>query len=728
MSKPYTITFAGDTSLGEGYLNKPNRKKEKERLDGDPFSFFKEVAPFVKQSDYFILNLETVLAKNPSGFLEGKEYPNWDSPKRTLDILQKLNVNAVSLANNHTMDYGESTLIDTINELKSADITYFGAGQSRDEAIKPAKIEIQGKSQKKNVYVFTGMKASRRYRVDYNFFAKREESGVNSLNEDKLIRNISSIKEEDTDATVIVCPHWQGKDYKWVNETEESRARTFVEAGADLVIAHGTHMANHIEKYKSGIIAYSIGNFVFNSPGRYKKMQAPPYSFIVNIIFSESENGWDIQPAFYPIVTDNKETGFRVRFATHDEVVELFELLNDKHHLGEEQDVVKKDEDRYYFDIRHTKTNVISDEVDQLLPEHSLNSKTNCPDDLESFKEEIHQLEHIQSKIDDYLFRYYQMFNQDKTIYKNKAKLQLLADVVEKRHMSHNFLKKFERKEIPATNSLSFRDIMVEKSAMRKLGYRDYAWTINRKTKAYVFADSIGLRRPKSDRKIYRFDELKGTKGPIVVKPVGATGSKGVYLIFDNNKIFSAREEKYLSNWDEIEAEMKNDLNAIKRGQPVKSIVKDEWFVEELILKAPNSTEPPLDYKFYCFYGELLFVLEANRQDSSQFSTWDANGHFIKTGWHDEKARPGVGFSQEDAEITKKASLEIPSPFVRFDMLKGHDGLVFGEATPRPGGFHLFNKEYDRKLGQAYREAEARLTRDLLRGKKFEAFTKNFKI
>ncbi|SDJ27362.1 CapA family protein [Natribacillus halophilus] len=705
MSKPYTITFAGDTSLGEGYLSKPNRKKEKERLDKDPFSFFKEVAPFVKQSDYFILNLETVLAENPSGFLEGKQYPNWDSPKRTIDILQKLNVNAVSLANNHTMDYGETTLIDTINELKSADITYFGAGQSHNEAITPAKIEVQGKSQTKNVYVLTGMKASRRYTEDYNFFAKREEAGVNSLNEDRLVRKISSIKEKDPDAIVIVSPHWQGKDYKWVNETEESRSRTFVEAGADFVIAHGTHMANHIEKYKSGIIAYSIGNFVFNSPGRYKKMQAPPYSFIVNLMISESETGWDIRPAFYPIVTDNKKTDFRVRFTTYDESVELFETLNDKQHLGTKEDILKKDGDRYYFDIQQTN--------DQ---------------DLEAFKEEVRQLEQTQNEIDDYLFQYYQKFNQNKSVYQDKAKLELLADIVEKRHMSHKFLKKFERQKIPVTNSLSFQDIMVEKSAMRKLGYRDYAWNIDRKTKAQIFADSIGLRTPKSDHKVYRFDELKGIEGPVVVKPVQSTGSKGVYLIFNNNVIFSAFEGKYLSNWDEIEAEMKDDLNAVKQGQPSKQLVKDEWFVEELILKSPGSTEPPLDYKFYCFYGELLFVLEANRQDSSQFSTWDADGNFIKTGWHDEKARPGVGFSQEDAEITKKASLEIPSPFVRFDMLKGHDGLVFGEATPRPGGFHRFNKKYDRKLGQAYKEAEARLTRDLLRGKKFEAFIKHFKI
>ncbi|WP_059102762.1 CapA family protein [Shouchella shacheensis] len=725
MNKPFTITLAGDTSLGDWYLNKPKQKKEKERLEKDPYSFIQEVATLVEKSDYFILNLETVLAVNPSGFLEGKQYPNWDSPQRTIDMLKKMNVDAVSLANNHTMDFGAATLLNTIKELKDAGITYFGAGQSRKEAIMPAQIKVQGKSQTKNVYVLTGMKASRRYRVDYNFMATDKKAGVHYLKEDRLVRKISSIKEKDPDSIVIVCPHWQGKDYKWVKETEEFRSRTFVEAGADFVLAHGTHMANHIEKYKSGIIAYSIGNFVFNSPGRYKKMQAPPYSFIVNLMFSESENGWDIQPAFYPIVTDNKKTGFRTRFTTRDEAVELFEILNEKQYLGTKKDIIKNDGDRYYFDIHQAKP---SDEINQLLPAPSFNSKTD-DQDLEAFKEEVHQLEQIQNKIDNYLFHYYQKFNKNKSVSQDKEKLRLLADVVEKRHMSHNFLKKFERKKIPVTNSLSFQDIMVERSAMRKLGYRDYAWSIDRKTKAQIFADSIGLRRPKSDHTIYRFDEIKGTEGPIVVKPVHSTGSKGVYLIFNNDTILSAFNGKYLSNWGEIEAEMRGDLEAVKQGSSnKKQLLKDEWFVEELIMKSPNSTEPPLDFKFYCFYGELLFVLEANREDSSQFSTWDAEGNFIKTGWKDENVRPGVGFSQEDAEIAKKASLEIPSPFVRFDMLKGHDGLVFGEATPRPGGFHLFNKEYDRKLGQAYKEAEARLLRDLLRGKKFEAFTKHFKI
>src|SRR5699024_12043802 len=99
MSKNFTITFAGDTSLGDWYLQKPNRKKELKRLNHNPSSFFKGVKELVKSSDHFILNLETVLAEKPSGFIEGKQYPNYDTPKRTLNVLKDLGVSAVSLAN-----------------------------------------------------------------------------------------------------------------------------------------------------------------------------------------------------------------------------------------------------------------------------------------------------------------------------------------------------------------------------------------------------------------------------------------------------------------------------------------------------------------------------------------------------------------------------------------------------------------------------------------------------
>ena len=77
-------------------------------------------------------------------------------------------------------------------------------------------------------------------------------------------------------------------------------------------------------------------------------------------------------------------------------------------------------------------------------------------------------------------------------------------------------------------------------------------------------------------------------------------------------------------------------------------------------------------------------------------------------------------------EIVVRTSLQIPTPFVRIDMLKGRDGLVFGEFQFITGNFEAYNDEYDRKLGEAYRIAEQKIIEDLLRGKTFEAFSSLF--
>src|SRR5699024_8900354 len=241
MTKKFTITFAGDTSLGDWYLKKPNRKKELKRLNQNPFSFFNGVKELIQSSDHFILNLETVLAKKPSGFIEGKQYPNHDNPKRTLKVLKKLGDSAVSLANNHTMDFGSKVMMQTIKHLNKSGIKSYGDSKNLNEAYKPLKIKLKGKKNNKNVYLITGMRASKRYR-DYGFFADNKNPGVNSLSLKRITYDIKKIRKSDPKAIIVVSPHWQGLDYKWVSSKIEKRCRQFLEEGADFVFAHGTHM------------------------------------------------------------------------------------------------------------------------------------------------------------------------------------------------------------------------------------------------------------------------------------------------------------------------------------------------------------------------------------------------------------------------------------------------------------------------------------------------------
>lgn len=732
LSKKFTITFAGDTSLGDWYLKKPNRKNELKRLNENPLSYFDGVKSLVQPSDYFILNLETVLAENPSGFVQGKQYPNYDNPERTLNALKHLGVSAVSLANNHTMDFGSNVLKETMKKLKKSGIKTFGAGKHTKEASKPLKIEVKGKKDNKNIYVITGMRASRRYREDYSFFAKQKKPGVNSLSTKRITNEIKKIRKRDSKAIIVVCPHWQGIDYKWVSTKVEEKCRNFLHEGADFVFAHGTHMANHIEKTDKGTIVYSMGNFVFNSPGRYKKMQAPPYSLIIELNIEENEGKWQVEPLFYPIVTDNRLTKFNVRMANKLESNELLNILNSKmtnNPTGILETI--KSNNTYYYRLSNTlesttkKNNNLSGvNLKDVIMGNAMMSNADFKDD-KIFNDHLRQLKNLHNEIDKNFFNYYEKLRKNNNIRKDKKRLQKLSHVVKKEYLSHGFIKHFERRKIKLNNAFSFKEIMAEKSQLRNYKFREYSWKLDKKTNAYPFMQDIGLRTPKTDSNTYKLSDIDEPTSPTVIKPIQSTGSAGVYLIFDKNVILSAREGTYLNSWDELQADAINRLDNWEKGKS-GSILKDEWMIEELVLSAPNSTIPPSDLKFYCFYGEVVLVLETNRLHK-KFCFWDANMNLINPFTNYEPYE-GKGFTQEHINLVAEASSKIPAPYIRMDMLNGHDGLVFGEATPRPGGYHLFNNEYDRILGQAYQTAEARLTRDLLHGKKFDEFTNHFKI
>lgn len=335
VKKKYKISFAGDTSLGDWYLKTMGYKNHLKRLEQDPLSFFESVKAIFDNSDHFIINLETVLANDPKPILKGKKYLNYDQPKRTLTTLKSLGVTATGLANNHSMDFGYRVLRSTRQLLRKYKIKTFGIGRNKRKASKPLKLTLEGNKSNLNIYIIAGMRAGKRY-YRYNFFANRLRGGMNSVPLNTMSSQIAKLRKNDPTSIIIIYPHWQGHDYKWASEhdTIKKRCRSFIDAGANYIYGHGPHILNDIEKYNDGIIAYSIGNFVFNSPGRYKKMQAPPYSLIVNMLIEENENGtWCINNKFYPIVTDNKRTKFKTRQINEKEINALTSSYN-KDELG----------------------------------------------------------------------------------------------------------------------------------------------------------------------------------------------------------------------------------------------------------------------------------------------------------------------------------------------------------------------------------------------------------
>lgn len=310
MTKPFKITFCGDTSLGYYYLEKGKNKYPEayQRLQNNPFSFFEGVAPLLEGSDEIIINLETVLTKNPGEPIEGKEYPGCDDPDVTIEILKKLGVTAVTLANNHAMDFGEKKLVEMIDLLRSNGIATIGAGRNTEEARKPYVITLPESGEK--VYILNGMRARKRY-IEYGFFAKKNKPGIASTNISSIKKSIDDIRQRDAKAKIIVIPHWQGIDYKDVGEAHRQWCEEILAYDSDMIIGHGSHKKDQVIEVGGKKAYLSLGNFIFNSPGRYAAKEVDPRSIVLSLSFG----GPTLIAEDHEIITDNKLTDFNVKEA-----------------------------------------------------------------------------------------------------------------------------------------------------------------------------------------------------------------------------------------------------------------------------------------------------------------------------------------------------------------------------------------------------------------------------
>jgi poly-gamma-glutamate synthesis protein (capsule biosynthesis protein) len=153
-------------------------------------------------------------------------------------------------------------MTDTFSRLKEAGIDYSGGGFNQSEAYSPKIKEINGT--KIAFLAFTNLCAP-------FWEATKENPGIacltvnpidNQAEKEKIEKSITEGREMAD--LVIVSMHF-GEEYQ-ASPTPEKKAlaQLFIDAGADLVIGHHPHVVQPVEKYKSGYIAYSLGNFVFD--------------------------------------------------------------------------------------------------------------------------------------------------------------------------------------------------------------------------------------------------------------------------------------------------------------------------------------------------------------------------------------------------------------------------------------------------------------------------------
>ncbi len=317
-SKQISIRFLGDTSFGESYAN-----IEEDILQTKGYAFpLENYRTLLLSADFVIANLETPITDRAnSPFTGKKDYIHRNKSGRAPQVLADHNITAVSLANNHSMDFGAEGLTDTKSHLETHDIRNFGAGNNSREAVLPLEIPL---SSKRTLYVFSGFEHDEWYNNNLHFYADDEKAGVLNLSDTALIKSIRSTQAQSPNALIVVFPHW-GENYQWESDEQRASAKDLIAAGADLIIGHGAHQLQGIERIDGKWVIYGLGNFMFNSPGRYIKIGAPPYSLISSLIIEDDERPMVLR--LYPIHTDNLVNGYQGDFVTQGQFSTVHKLL-----------------------------------------------------------------------------------------------------------------------------------------------------------------------------------------------------------------------------------------------------------------------------------------------------------------------------------------------------------------------------------------------------------------
>lgn len=235
-----TLNFVGDVLLAE-------QPGETLKRGGDPFA---HVARHLAEADLSVGNLECAVAS--VGTAVPKMYTFRADP-RVLPTLRR-HLHAVSLANNHSGDFGPAALQETMSGLRAAGVPFFGAGENLSQAHRALLLEANG--------LRVGLLGYDEFFPRW-FEADTETAGAAWSEDEQVVLDIATARRRGADV-VIPFMHWG-----WENETEPSvrqrtLARRMIDAGADAVVGAHPHVTQGVDYYRGKPIIYSLGNFVFD--------------------------------------------------------------------------------------------------------------------------------------------------------------------------------------------------------------------------------------------------------------------------------------------------------------------------------------------------------------------------------------------------------------------------------------------------------------------------------
>lgn len=252
--RPVRLVAVGDLMLGTSVKRLMARFGPRY-----PFRRYREL---LGGADLAFGNLETPLSdrgeptpgKSPES-LRNRTNFLFRAPPAAAEGLAWAGFDVLSVANNHTMDYGPTALRDTLAALRESGLAAAGAGENLDRAVAPVYLERQGQ----RVALFAISDVLPRFSVAGEH-APGQAPARGAWFERVMPAAVAAARREAD--WVLVSVHWGREGFTGATPRQRRLGRRLIDWGADVVIGHHTHCLGPIERYRGGLIHYSLGNFV----------------------------------------------------------------------------------------------------------------------------------------------------------------------------------------------------------------------------------------------------------------------------------------------------------------------------------------------------------------------------------------------------------------------------------------------------------------------------------
>lgn len=242
--KQTTLLFGGDVMLSRG-INDVMRKRN------DFFYPFRQINDFTAEADITVVNLESPISSQ--GENKGSIYSFRADPRAIVGLIFA-GIDVVTFANNHTGDYGTEAISETLELLRLAEIDTVGVGVDMSDAREARFLEVNDLK-----IAFLGATP-----LSPSWLTREDSTpAVAPFDEQLMVEDIATARREGADIVAVLL-HW-GNEYETKHlPSQELIAHHLVDAGANLVIGHHPHVVQEVERYNGGVIAYSLGNFIFD--------------------------------------------------------------------------------------------------------------------------------------------------------------------------------------------------------------------------------------------------------------------------------------------------------------------------------------------------------------------------------------------------------------------------------------------------------------------------------